>query len=73
VETPGEEGLGMRYKLFHVDEPTPYFGNTILDQRWTAGFEIGEIGVIDNATVLHSSYYRNASRDGYKIGVRYLI
>ena len=70
---PGNEGRGMRYHFFKKVEPSPLLGNVILEQSWTAPVNTGEICVIDNEPILHSSYYRTAARDGYKIGVRYLI
>lgn len=47
-------------------------GHVVFEQTWIEPEGTGEIAIIDNATVLHASYYRNASVLGYPIGVRYL-
>ena len=46
--------------------------NVVLEQRWDEPEGVGEIAMIDNATMLHASYYRDISELGYRIGVRYL-
>jgi hypothetical protein len=47
-------------------------GKLILEQRWDLAEGTGEICLQDNRQLMHASYYRNASHDGYRIGVRYL-
>jgi hypothetical protein len=49
-----------------------YLGKLILEQPWNLAEGMGEICLQDNRQLLHASYYRNASQDGYRIGVRYL-
>jgi hypothetical protein len=49
-----------------------YLGILILEQPWDRAEGTGEIRLQDNRQLMHASYYRNASRDGYRIGVRYL-
>jgi len=46
-------------------------GTIFLEQRWDAPDGCGDICMIDNRSVLHSSYKR-ASDHGYRIGARYL-
>jgi len=59
-------------QLFDKTPIDEFIGKIVLEQPWDEPLETGEIAVIDNATVLHASYYRDAARSGYKIGVRYL-
>ena len=49
-----------------------YLGTLILEQPWDRVQGTGEICLQDNRQLMHASYYHNASRDGYRIGVRYL-
>ena len=58
--------------LFDKTDMNDVIGNVVLEQSWDEPEGVGEIAMIDNATVLHASYYRDASHSGYKIGVRYL-
>lgn len=51
---------------------TRYLGSMILEQQWNMPQGTGEICLQDNRQLMHCSYYRNASRDGWRIGVRYL-
>lgn len=58
--------------LFEKEDMSQVIGNVVLEQRWDEPEGSGEIAMIDNATVLHASYYRDVSEKGYRIGVRYL-
>jgi len=58
--------------LFEKEPLETILGNVILEQRWDEPEGVGEIAMIDNATVLHASFYRDAAQSGYRIGVRYL-
>ena len=58
--------------LFENENMDSVLGNIVLEQAWNEPEGTGEIAMIDNATVLHASYYRDAAHSGYKIGVRYL-
>lgn len=58
--------------IFEKEDMEKAIGNVILEQAWTQPEGTGEICIIDNISVLHASYYRDAQRSGYKIGVRYL-
>lgn len=58
--------------LFENENMATVINNVVLEQRWDEPEGIGEIAMIDNATVLHASYYRNFTTLGYRIGVRYL-
>ena len=58
--------------LFENENMENILGSVVLEQAWNEPEGTGEIAMIDNATVLHASYYRDAAHSGYKIGVRYL-
>lgn len=58
--------------LFESENMATVINQVILEQRWDEPEGTGEIAVIDNATLLHASYYRNLNTLGYRIGVRYL-
>lgn len=58
--------------FFEQEPMDELIGKVVLEQRWDQAEGIGEIAIIDNATLLHASFYRDALRSGYKIGVRYL-
>lgn len=58
--------------IFEKEDMQKAIGNVILEQAWNQEEGTGEICIIDNISVLHASYYRDAQRSGYKIGVRYL-
>lgn len=67
-----QKGISASYELFQNQPIISLIGEIILEQPWTAPTKAGEICVIDNRTVLHASYYRNAKTPGYPIGTRYL-
>jgi len=72
VDQATADGVTSSSVLFEKQAMDQLLGNIILEQRWDEPTGTGEISIIDNATVLHASYYRDAQRSGYKIGVRYL-
>jgi len=66
-----ETGRRGHYEIFKSTNLNPLFGKLILDYRWEAPEGQGEIVVINNNSVLHSSYKRSGNH-GYPIGARYL-
>lgn len=48
------------------------FNTIILPHHWNEPVGTGGISIIDNANVLHASYYPNELNKGYRIGVRYV-
>ena len=50
-----------------------HMGRFILEQRWEYPKSTGEVCILDNRQIMHASYYRNPQKDGYRIGVRYLM
>ncbi|MDA1090565.1 MAG: hypothetical protein O3A85_09670 [Proteobacteria bacterium] len=58
------------YTIFNDQDLTPLLDQIILHQPWAEPEATGEICILDNRTILHASYYREAQ--GYPIGVRYL-
>jgi len=69
---PDEKGRRGHYSIFkHDRKEMEYFGRLILEQRWAEPEGVGEICMIDNQTVLHSSY-KHGLDHGYRIGARYL-
>ena len=67
----GTVPLPAQCKIFNDIRLKPLIGNILLEQAWNAPHGTGEICMIDNATVLHASYYKPDR--GYPIGVRYLF
>lgn len=67
-----EKGVRASAPLFENEDMSTVINDVVLEQRWDAPEGIGEIAMIDNATMLHASYYRNLNTLGYRIGVRYL-
>ncbi|MDH5546758.1 MAG: hypothetical protein OEZ43_14290 [Gammaproteobacteria bacterium] len=67
-----DKGQTNSSQLFADEISEDLLGDIILEQKWNLPEGTGEIAMIDNADVLHASYYRDAERTGYKIGVRYL-
>ena len=67
----GRDGTMATYTLFENDNITDLFSKIIYNQAWDQPEDVGEICSIDNATVLHASYYPTNEK-GYRIGVRYL-
>ena len=67
---PASRGQKGKYTIFQDRDVAPLIGEIILEQPWSAPAGCGEIAVLDNATVVHASYYRPDR--GYPIGVRYL-
>lgn len=58
--------------IFEQEDLSEILNKIVLEQSWTEPAGTGELTVLDNRTVLHASYYRDASRKGYRIGVRYV-
>lgn len=57
--------------LFNDENVRELINKLILEHAWDEPRGSGEISIIDNLTVLHSSYYRKPLEKGYRIGVRY--
>lgn len=72
IDRSAGENIITANLFFSKEDTTELLNRIILEQRWDQPEGVGEIAMIDNATLLHASYYRNAQRTGYKIGVRYL-
>lgn len=68
-----EDEIGRRsnYKIFRDLEIDELLGKIILEQPWNEPIGTGEIGIIHNNCVLHSSY-KHGLDPGYSIGARYL-
>jgi len=67
-----EKGRRGHYSIFkHEGKEKDFFGKLILEQRWGEPLGTGEICMINNHTVLHSSY-KHGLDHGYRIGARYL-
>ncbi len=66
-----EKGRRSHYEIFKSVNLTPLFERVILEHRWEAPSGQGEIVVINNNSLLHSSYKRSGQH-GYPIGARYL-
>ena len=67
-----EKGIRGTYQIFEKENMPELFNSIILEHRWDLPEGQGEISKLDNRTCLHSSFYREANRESYKIGVRYL-
>ncbi len=67
-----EQGRRGHYNIFDYDgEEKGLFNKIILEQSWNEPLGVGEICMINNNSVLHSSY-KHTSDPGYRIGARYL-
>ena len=67
-----EDGLITRCDLFKPHEIPNLLNSIILPHTWDEPEGTGEISIIDNATLLHASFYPNEAEKGYRIGVRYV-
>ncbi|MBI3773414.1 MAG: hypothetical protein HY272_12030, partial [Gammaproteobacteria bacterium] len=67
-----DKGVRASAPLFEKEDMSGVISNIVLEQRWDEPESTGEIAMIDNATALHASYYRDIVQKGYRIGVRYL-
>ncbi|MDH5446015.1 MAG: hypothetical protein OEY52_10685 [Gammaproteobacteria bacterium] len=67
-----EKGVRTLYNIFGSTDMTQVLHKIVLEQAWNQPRGIGEICIQDNRTVQHASYYRDAARNGYRIGVRYV-
>lgn len=68
----GEQGRRRKYEIFSQEDVKPLFGSIIFEQSWSAPSGMGEVGIINNDTVLHASY-KHGFDPGYRIGARYLF
>jgi hypothetical protein len=68
---PSDKGRLGKYEIFRSSSLDKLFGSLFVEQRWDAPEGTGELCVIDNRRVLHSSYKRHIDH-GYSIGTRYL-
>lgn len=67
-----EKGRRSHYGIFNAEgAEKALFGSIILEQPWSAPQGEGEICMINNHAVLHSSY-KHGFDPGYRIGARYL-
>jgi len=64
--------LQSHYDLFGCEDMSEVIGRVVVEQRWDQPLGCGEIAMLDNRKVLHSSYIRQPPAQGYRIGVRYL-
>lgn len=60
------------HSIFKNEDPQPLFDKLILQHAWSEPEGTGELSMLDNNTVYHSSYYNDQKKRSYKIGVRYL-
>ena len=67
-----EKGVRTLYNIFGETDMSQVLGTIVLEQAWNEPHGTGEICIQDNRTVQHASYYRDALRNGYRIGVRYV-
>lgn len=67
-----EKGTRTLYNIFSQTNMQEVLNRIALEQAWDAPRGTGEICIQDNRTVQHASYYRDAARQGYRIGVRYV-
>jgi len=66
------KGINQSFEVFRQTDLSEYIGKLMIEQRWDAAENTGELSMLDNATELHSSYERRLGLKGYRIGVRYL-
>ena len=67
-----EKGVRTLYNIFATTDMSQAINRVVLEQAWNAPRGTGEICIQDNRTVQHASFYRDAARQGYRIGVRYV-
>ena len=67
-----EDGLITRSELYTPLDIPDLLNSIILPHTWDQPEGVGEISIIDNANILHASYYPNEANKGYRIGVRYV-
>ena len=72
-KSPDEKGVRANYDIFLNANMEDALGTIILNQPWSAPDGTGEIAIIDNLTVLHSSWHRVGGEKCYPIGTRYLF
>lgn len=66
------KGRWNSYELFKSNPIEDALDKVVANHPWDEPLGTGEISMLDNRTVLHASYYRDAANKGYKIGVRYV-
>lgn len=67
-----EKGARSQYDLFGNSDMSQVLDKLVLNQAWNEPKGTGELVLQDNRTLQHASYYRDAARQGYRIGVRYV-
>lgn len=67
-----EDGLITRSELYTPADIPELLNLIVLPHKWDQPEGVGEISIIDNANILHASYYPNELNKGYRIGVRYV-
>lgn len=67
-----DDGLITRSELYTPAEVPDLLNSILLPHTWDQPEGVGEISMIDNANLLHASYYPNENNKGYRIGVRYV-
>jgi len=67
-----EKGPRTLYNIFSDTNMDEVLDKIVLEQTWNAPRGTGEICIQDNRKLQHASYYRDAARQGYRIGVRYV-
>lgn len=69
----GTQGISNHYQIFGKENISTLVGEVMVEHSWNQPRGVGELSILNNRTLLHSSYYRDpAIRDSYRIGVRYL-
>ena len=67
-----QDGLITRSELYKASQIPNLLNSLILPHTWDQPEGVGEISIIDNANLLHASFYPNEANKGYRIGVRYV-
>ena len=67
-----KDGLITRSELYSSIDIPELLNSVVLPHTWDQPEGVGEISMIDNANILHASYYPNEANKGYRIGVRYV-
>jgi hypothetical protein len=67
-----DEGLINNAMLYDEESIKPILNTIAVEHSWDRPMGTGEISIINNCNVLHSSYYPDIYDKGYRIGVRYL-
>lgn len=67
-----DEGLINNVVLYNEDSVKQILNTVAVQHTWDQPVGTGEISIINNCNVMHSSYYPDIHKKGYRIGVRYL-